>query len=328
MTADRTDPVWVVTGGSGFIGTHLVEDLLGQGRTVLNLDRREPKLSAHRPAWRRCDLLDGDDVAAVLAELPDYVLVHLAARTDTTSDRVEDYADNHVATARLLDAAAGTRLVHAVITSTQYVIRPGLPVDDLEGYAPHTAYGESKVLVEKDVRGRAGLPWTLVRPTNVWGPWHPAFPNELWRYIDRGLYRHPSRDGVVRAYAWVGTVVQQIQGLVAAREKAAGGTYYLGDEPLAMREWVGEFTRQLRGEPLREVPRALFVAAARAGDLLDKVGVRAPMTSRRWHSMSTSDVVPMQPTFDLLGLPTADWRDGVRETVAWLRRERDVAAVA
>jgi GlcNAc-P-P-Und epimerase len=255
------------------------------------------------------------------------VLVHLAARTDTTSDRVEDYADNHVATARLLDATAGTPLVHAVVASTQYVIRPGLPVDDLQSYAPHTAYGESKVLVERDVRARAGLPWTIVRPTNVWGPWHPAFPDELWRYIERGVYRHPRHDGIVRAYAWVGTVVEQILGIVARRERAAGGTYYLGDPPIPMRDWVDEFSLHLRGEPPRELPRAVFAAAARAGDLLEKAGIRAPMTSRRWHSMSTSDAVPMQPTYDLLGLPSADWRAGVRETVDWLRRERDVQPV-
>jgi nucleoside-diphosphate-sugar epimerase len=323
-----SDPVWVVTGGSGFIGTHLVDALLRHGHRVLNLDRRPPKLADHEDVWRRCDLLDGSATADHLGRLPDYVLVHLAARTDTTSDRVEDYADNHVATARLLDAAAGTRLVHAVVTSTQYVIRPGLPVHDLQDYAPHTAYGESKVRVERDVRARAGLPWTIVRPTNVWGPWHPAFPDELWRYIERGVYRHPRGDQVVRAYAWVGTVVQQILGIVARRDRASGGTYYLGDPPIPMREWVGEFSRELRGEPPRELPRAVFVAAARAGDVLDRVGLRAPMTSRRWYSMSTSDAVPLQPTYDLLGVPRTDWRAGVRETVEWLRQARDVRAVA
>jgi nucleoside-diphosphate-sugar epimerase len=327
VTAQKPDPVWVVTGGSGFIGTHLVDDLLRQGRTVLNLDRRAPKVLGHHPAWRQLDLLDRSATAAQLGELPDYVLVHLAARTDTSSNRVEDYEDNHVATARLLDATAGTRLVHAVVTSTQYVIRPGLPVDHPQEYAPHTAYGESKVLVERDVRARVGLPWTIVRPTNVWGPWHPAFPHELWRYIERGIYRHPSRDEAVRAYAWVGTVVQQIQGIVAQRERATGGTYYLGDPPIPMRDWVGEFSLQLRGGPPRELPRAVFAAAARVGDLAERLGVRAPMTSRRWHSMSTSDVVPMKPTYDLLGMPSADWRDGVRQTVEWLRRERDAHAV-
>jgi GlcNAc-P-P-Und epimerase len=316
-----------VTGGSGFIGTDLVADLLRQGRAVLNLDRRPPQVEAHRPAWRELDLLDGEATSALLGELPGYVLVHLAARTDTLSDRVEDYADNHVATRRLLDATAGTRLVHAVVASTQYVIRPGVPVDDVQAYAPHTAYGESKVLVERDVRERTGLSWTIVRPTNVWGPRHPAFPQELWRYIERGLYRHPRGDGIVRAYAWVGTVTQQIQALVARRDQAVGGTFYLGDPPIPMRDWVGEFSLQLRGQPVREMPRTVFAAAARAGDVLDRLGVRVPMTSKRWHSMSTSDAVPMQPTFDLLGLPSADWRAGVRETVEWLRGERDVQPV-
>ncbi|MFL6153811.1 MAG: NAD-dependent epimerase/dehydratase family protein [Ornithinibacter sp.] len=310
-----------MTGGSGFIGTHLVGKLLAHGRTVVNLDRLPPKIAAHEPSWRRTDLLDIEDTAKALADLPDYVLVHLAARTDTTSDHVDDYRDNHEATGNLLDAAQGTPLVHAVVASTQYVIRPGVPVEDLLAYDPHTAYGESKVLVERRVRAEHDLPWTLVRPTNVWGPWHPAFPTELWRYIAKGVYVHPRQAPVIRAYAWVGTVIEQIQGLVEHRQEAAGQTYYLGDPPIQMREWVDAFAVGLRGAPAREVPAAFFRLAAHAGDLLVRAGLRAPMTSRRWTSMSTNDAVPMQPTFDLLGRPTADWHDGVRETVDWLRRD-------
>jgi nucleoside-diphosphate-sugar epimerase len=319
------EPVWVVTGGSGFIGTHLVASLLQQGREVVNLDRRPPQVARQETSWRRCDLLDEAATAAVLADLPDYVLVHLAARTDTFSDDVDDYADNHVATARLLDAAQGTRLVHAVITSTQYVIRPGTPVRDLFAYDPHTAYGESKVRVERLVRAREDLPWTIVRPTNVWGPWHPAFPDELWRYIATGRYRHPRQDAVVRAYGWVGTVVEQIQGMVARRDRARGQVYYVGDPPIPMQDWVDEFSVHLRGAPAAAMPRAVFVVAAKAGDVVSRLGVKAPMTSRRLTSMTTSDDVPMQPTFDLLGPPSADWRAAVRETVAWLQ-ERNAGA--
>jgi hypothetical protein len=134
------------------------------------------------------------------------------------------------------------------------------------------------------------------------------------------VYVHPRQAPVIRAYAWVGTVVEQIEGIVAHRQEAAGQTYYLGDPPIPMAEWVDAFAVGLRGAPAREVPAVVFRLAARAGDLLSRAGLRAPMTTKRWNSMSTSDAVPMQPTFDLLGPPSADWHDGVRETVAWLRR--------
>jgi len=317
-----TEPTWVVTGGSGFIGTHLVGSLLRSGRTVVNLDRRPPKVADQADVWQACDLLDEEATAKAVADLPEYVLVHLAARTDTNSDRVEDYQDNHVATERLLNAVRGTAVLHSVITSTQYVIRPGSTVVDLEAYDPHTAYGESKVLVEKLVRaGAAGDAWTIVRPVNVWGPWHPAFPHELWRYLAKGQYRHPRQGPVERAYGWVGTVVEQIQAIVANRQETAGRTLYLGDPPLLMKDWVNEFSLGLRGEPVREVPKQLFIVAGKAGDVLTKAGIRAPMTSRRWKSMSTSDVVPLEATYELLGRPSADWRAAVRETVEWLRQE-------
>ena len=317
-----TEPTWVVTGGSGFIGTHLVGSLLEAGRTVINLDRRPPKLAAQADVWHACDLLDEEATAKILADLPEYVLVHLAARTDTNSDRVEDYEDNHVATERLLNAVRGTAVRHSVIASTQYVIRPGSTVVDLEAYDPHTAYGESKVLVERLVRsGAAGDAWTIVRPVNVWGPWHPAFPTELWRYLAKGQYMHPRQGPVQRAYGWVGTVVEQIEAIVEKRHETAGLTLYLGDPPLLMKDWVNEFSVGLRGKPVREVPRQVFIVAAKVGDALARVGIRAPRSSKRWKSMSTSDVVPLDATYELLGRPTADWRAAVRETVTWLRQE-------
>lgn len=61
---------------------------------------------------------------------------------------------------------------HLIITSTQYVYRPGmdLPKNDAD-YNPHTKYGESKVINEKDIRtSNIKYSWTIIRPTNIWGP--------------------------------------------------------------------------------------------------------------------------------------------------------------
>ena len=68
----------------------------------------------------------------------------------------------------------------AIIASTQYVAGPSrLPKDD-EDYFPHTVYGQSKVVTEQLTRAaNLACAWTLVRPTNIWGPWHMRYRNNF-----------------------------------------------------------------------------------------------------------------------------------------------------
>ena len=95
----------LVTGGSGFIGTNLIESLLERGETnLVNLDTVEPQVSSHNPFWRVCDLVNSEAVLEAFREFNPEVVVHLAGRTDMFGDTLEDYASNHVGTANLVRA--------------------------------------------------------------------------------------------------------------------------------------------------------------------------------------------------------------------------------
>ena len=99
-----------------------------------------------------------------------------------------------------------------IITSSQFVCAPGrLPENDTD-YFPETVYGQSKVVTEKLTR-EANLPccWTIIRPTNIWGPWHMRYRREFWRVVERGLYVHPGREPVIRCYGYVKNVAHQIR---------------------------------------------------------------------------------------------------------------------
>ena len=90
---------------------------------------------------------------------------------------LNDFRDNTIGTANVLEAIRKTPTIsRVVITSSQHVRKPGsgLPQND-EDFAPHGLYGESKKITEQLTRW-AGLPciWTIIRPTTVWGPWHPS----------------------------------------------------------------------------------------------------------------------------------------------------------
>ena len=313
----------IVTGGSGFIGTHLITHLVEQGHQVLNLDKSEPLNPEQKGFHRQTDILDAAALHSEYDSFHPQWLFHLAARTDCdeTTTVEAGYAVNTVGTENVLGAAANPSLERVLITSSQYVCRPGHQPADDEDYCPHTVYGWSKVETERATR-RAGLkcPWVIVRPTNIWGPWHLRYRRQVWHAIQRGFYLHPGGEPVIRSYGYVRNVVRQMVGLMESDvAKINGKIFYVGDAPRDLLDWVNGFSLALRGRPVTVVPRPLLRAVALAGDLIGKVrGREFLIHSSRYRSMITSDRAPMSETFELLGPSPSSLEQAVNETVQWL----------
>lgn len=317
----------LVTGGSGFIGTHVVGRLLGAGDEVLNLSLEAPKDPAHRHAWNQLDILDAGALRRALERFGPQRVIHLAARTemDETTTAETGFRANTQGTRNLISAVqAAAPVERLIVCSSQFVCGPGrLPGGD-EDYFPATVYGESKVVTERETR-RAELEcaWTIVRPTNIWGPWHPRYPKEFWRIARRGLYVHPGGRPVTRCYGYVGNVAAQIIALLGLPPAEVDRqTFYVGDEAADIFLWADAFCRALCGKPARKVPRAVLRAAGLAGDAITALtGKPFYITSSRYRSMVTDYVTPMAKTFALLGEPQIGLEQGVQETVAWLRTQ-------
>ena len=314
----------LVTGGSGFIGSNFVEALLERGeREVLNLDVVEPAEAAQRAFFRHVDLLDAPALRQALEDFKPTHVVHWAGRTDMFGATVEDYAANHVGTRNLIEAARGLPSIrHIVFTSSQFVVGPGaMPAGD-QDFRPHTIYGESKVLSEKAVR-EADPPytWTIIRPTNIWGPRHPRYPGEFWRVLKLGRYVHPGGRRVTRCYGYVGNVVEQVLRILEGGDKFRGSVFYVGDAPVDLFDWTDAFSKELVGRPVRVVPSIALKALAKFGDLVVLAGGKFPIFSTRFRSMTEDYVTPMEPTFAALGPSPISMKQGVHETVTWLRSQ-------
>jgi GlcNAc-P-P-Und epimerase len=318
------DPI-LITGGSGFIGTHLINLLRSDGHTcIINVDIAPPKKPEHRDYWCKCDIMDRDGLHDVFARSRPAKMIHLAARTDPNGRFLQDYAVNFEGTAIVAAAVKRTPTVRsAIFTSTQYVVGPGsLPQDDYD-FRPYTIYGESKVLSEKVVRAaNLSCAWTIVRPTNVWGSWHPRYAQEFWRVLKKGYYFHPGQEPVRRSYAYVGNVVRQVQRILELPpELVCGRVFYVGDRSIDLLDWVNAFSLELTGREVRVVPRPFVRLLAKVGDAVIALGGRFPVFSSRYRSMTEHYTTPMEPTFATLGEPPIPWHQGVQETVAWLRTQ-------
>jgi nucleoside-diphosphate-sugar epimerase len=313
----------VVTGGSGFIGTHLIERLQANTTTVMNVDIAAPKVASHTGFWRQLDILDEAAFERAIVEFEPTDVVHMAARTDTTGRSLSDYAVNTTGTRNLLRAIRHSRRVRLVNVSSQFVVGPGWAAERDDDYRPHTLYGRSKALAEDVVRNaQFDGSWTIVRPTNIWGPWHPRYPVECWRIVRRGVYLHPGRQRVIRSYGYVRNVVEQIARILALPSTTVHRqTLYLGEEPIDVFEWVDAFSRALTGRPPRVVPRPVLMSVAIAGEGARRLGLPAPLFLSRYRSMTQDYPTPMARTFELLGPPEISLEQGVSETVGWLRSQ-------
>jgi nucleoside-diphosphate-sugar epimerase len=137
-------PTWLVTGGSGFLGRHLLERLKAEPIEVVKLGRRPIP-----GRFVQADLLDREGLRRALSEVAPSLIFHLAGKTPPANDVALDRA-NRLATISLLDALKSIGRPIRVIVAGSAAELGTVPVEDLpvgEGYPcrPETDYGRSKL---------------------------------------------------------------------------------------------------------------------------------------------------------------------------------------
>jgi nucleoside-diphosphate-sugar epimerase len=259
-------------------------------------------------------------------------VIHLAARTDTDiydlNGDLNEYVQNTEGTKNVLECISNTQSIkRAIITSTMFVCEAGyLPKYDLD-YKPFTLYGVSKVVTEKYTR-EAGLEctWTIIRPQTIWGPWSLRYRDVMFKVMRKGLYFHPSKKNVFRAYGYVKNVVWQIQQILQApQEKVHQQVFYVGDKAINLLDWVQCISNELTGKPARIIPTACVKGLALTGDILKNFKISFPITSTRFNSMTQDYLTPIDKTYHYLGQPPYTMQDGVKEIIEWYYKKSESA---
>lgn len=316
----------LITGGSGFIGTNLINHLLKVKKyIVLNIDINQPKIDSHKSLWIQVDICDSILLKKTIQEFqPDYV-IHLAARTDLRGKVLKDYAANMGGVSNLLDTLEQVpNLKRAIFASSMYVCEPGYMPQNFEDYAPHTLYGESKVETEKRIKGRnPKYTWSIIRPTSIWGPWFGEPYDKFFRIVLNRMYFHMGKRACKKTYGYIDNAIYQIMSILQApEEKVMRKVFYLGDyEPYDITEWADEIAKCV-GVKIPNIPYFLFVMAGWFGDLLKQLGIAFPMTSFRLKNMTTNNVHNLNPIKELAPyLPTSRQKGNV-QTITWIQKEK------
>jgi len=313
----------LITGGSGFIGTNLTDSYLQDGWEVRNFDREPPRKAAHAAHWQQGDIRDLAQLSHSFNDFRPTVVVHLAARTDLGGATLRDYDSNTVGVENMIAAmrASGT-VRRAVLASSRYVhCNERSPARDDE-YSPFTVYGESKVQTERILRASSlPIPWTLIRPTSIWGPWFRTPYRTFFETVRRGLYLHPKGRRIVKAYGYVGNVVHQIRGILSADPaQVHRRTFYVSDDgPMEVLEFARTIQTAFHAPPVRQAPYALMKTLAIAGDGMKQIGFRnPPLTSFRLKNLLTNMVFDLSATTRVVGPAPFSLQRGVEQTVEWI----------
>ena len=317
----------LVTGGTGFIGTNVVERFLRGGCEVCSIDINPPQHKGHEGVFRNVDILDADGLRGVLDEFRPRYVVHLAARTSLEGSQLSDYRANTEGVENLVAALSeATTVRRCIFASTKLVCRNDHVPRSFDDYCPDTVYGRSKVLSEKIVKNSTSLKprWSLVRPTGVWGPWFGVPYLRFFLMVARGRYFHPGGTDAPKSLGYVGNVAFQIEKLlIVPDDEISGRTFYLSDyEPVVIRKWADMISRKLRDRPVPKVPGALMRIAAIAGDALKLCGMKnPPITTFRLRNMTAeTSGIPLDSIRAITGPLPYSLTQGVDETIAWLRR--------
>lgn len=312
----------LITGASGFIGTNLLEDMLEKGYEVLNIDFNEPKIKERNGVWKNIDIIEYEPFEkAVLDFNPDYI-VHLAARTDLDGKTVDDYKANTVGVENLLKIVKNLPdLKKIIIASSKFVTENGYKIKDQFDYCPHTVYGESKVITEKNVwANKPHCDWCIIRPTSIWGPFFGVPYRNFFDLVMKRMYFHIGHIECHKTYGYIGNAIYQIEQLLFNETLDENNkVFYIGDEPAyEINEWADEIANEL-GFKVPTMPVWFVKCLAKFGDLVGLVGVHFPMQSFRFGNMTNDGVNDMTKTFEIAPEMPFTRLEGTKATIKWIK---------
>jgi nucleoside-diphosphate-sugar epimerase len=320
----------LVIGGTGFIGSHVVERLRRRGDDVRCLGR--DRGYADRLEALNAEVVIGDINGELdWAHLFDGVLTvyYLAGLTRARSTR-ESHEANILATSRFVGACRtfGLRVERLLYVSSIAAVGPsprGRPMAEDTPCHPVSEYGRSKRAGELEVLAvRNWIPLTLVRLCTVYGP-RDRDLYEYMRIIDRGV---EPLVGFVRKSVSLLHVDDAVSGIVAAAEQgqAVGQVYHIGSETVYAIEEVGRAMAAALGRsPLRvRVPHLVLFAAAGLADIVAlltrtrrvlSLSMATQFAQRDW----TCCIDKARTELGFQQTITLD--EGMRRTAAWYRKQ-------
>jgi nucleoside-diphosphate-sugar epimerase len=325
----------LVTGGTGFLGSHLVDALVARGESVRVLVRT----SSHTARLKQLgvELAYGDlgDAVSLRAAMQGVDRVyHCAALAADWGSWRAFRAANVEGVRNLLGAVSKADLDRFVHVSTTDVYgHPNRPVDESAPYRKRGwPYGDTKIegecVVWEHYR-RYGLPATIVRPVNIYGPRSNTFVLEVLDVLKRGSMIYIGRGDKPAGLGYVTNIVDLML-LAADDERSIGRAYNASDgSTVTWRQYVARLA-EIAGvpSPCLTLPRWVAYAVGWAMEIVyGLVGVQSrPLLTRLTAEVfSTDQGFPIDRARRELGYePQVVFDEGMRRVGDWLLETKHI----
>lgn len=321
----------LVTGATGFTGSHLLKKLCDAGHSVRAIARPSSNIEPLRDLpvdWFRGDVYHRETVEAA-AEGVDYIF-HVAALFRSSKDGDDEYELVHVKSTKLLaDAALKNpnfkRFIHISTMGVHgHIENP--PGNEESPYAPGDIYQETKLEAELWIREYSkshGLPLSVIRPTGIYGPGDmrllkifkmvnlPVFP--IFGF-GKCLYHLVHVDDLTDAMI-----------LAATHENALGDYFLAGSKESIRLEDMARIIADELGKKLHviKIPISPFFLLADITEAICKpFGIEPPIYRRRVAFYTKDRSFDVSKIKTKLGFnPQHSNEDGIRETARWYRSQ-------
>lgn len=302
-----------ITGGTGFIGGHLVRALLALGCRPILLARSAKKEDSfadlhNRVQWAQVDLSEPNSVWGALQEFKPSAVIHLAGalgRGDVYSAAVACAEVNVAATVRLLDAAMQAKVRRIVIigSAEEYGDQDG-PLHEELPMLPVSPYGIAKASATNFARAlhtKAGCPVVVARPFSAYGPGQPC-SMFVAQAVDAAVRNLPFRMSHGEQRRDLVFVEDVARGLIAAASAPGieGSVINLGS---------GQAHR------LRDVARLIWKLTGTAAPLL--IGARPAAMEQLYNTWADVKLANRLLKWG----PQVELENGLRQTILWARGE-------
>jgi UDP-glucose 4-epimerase len=256
----------IITGGAGFIGSHVAKHCIDLGFDVIIVDDLSGGFRQNAPPasiFEHCDITESDEVDSVFAAYRPKYVYHLAAYAAENLShfiRNYNYQNNLIGSMNIINACVNHDVKCLVFTSSIAVMANGdPPYTENEPFRPSDPYGVAKSAVEMDLHFALemfGLNYIIFRPFNVYGPGQnigDKYRNVIGIFMNQIMNNQPLTvfgDGEQkRAFSYIDDVAPYIAKSVM-NENFYNHVFYIGgSKPYSINELIQVISTEFDAHP-------------------------------------------------------------------------------